>query len=171
MNNRKGFTLIELLVVVLIIGILAAIALPQYKKAVQKAKITSLLSSVRSIKTIIDAHWLVHDSYPEITELASEINLNTANNTVFGGKYYYGFWKQGNPYHYSFALTYPTTADISINIHKKDDPHNRCRNSKNSPTCITCQVPASSNDTAKDICASLGSNPFTFDRWLYHTIL
>ena len=61
--NKKGFTLLELLVVVLIIGILASIALPQYQMAVTKAKVASILPIMRRLKDAMAEYKLQHGDY------------------------------------------------------------------------------------------------------------
>jgi prepilin-type N-terminal cleavage/methylation domain-containing protein len=61
--NKKAFSLIELLVVVLIIGILAAIALPQYYKAMRRAKAAELISLIKAVAGAQDVYYLTHGTY------------------------------------------------------------------------------------------------------------
>ena len=56
MMNRKGFTLIELLIVVVIIGILAAIAIPKFANTKDKAKVASMRSDLRNLVSAQEGH-------------------------------------------------------------------------------------------------------------------
>ena len=77
MKNTKAFTLIELLVVVLIIGILAAVALPQYQKAVEKSRAAQALALLRTVYEAQKAYHMANGSYATtLDELAVDIPWN-----------------------------------------------------------------------------------------------
>lgn len=59
-DKQQGFTLIELLVVVLIIGILSAVALPQYTKAVNKARVAKVKPVLKSLSDAWDVYYMAN---------------------------------------------------------------------------------------------------------------
>jgi len=64
LRSKKGFTLIELLIVVAIIGILAAIAIPQFSSYRQKAYNSASISDLKNSKTALESYYADNQHYP-----------------------------------------------------------------------------------------------------------
>jgi prepilin-type N-terminal cleavage/methylation domain-containing protein len=88
MLNRKGFTLIELLIVVVIIGILAAIAIPKFANTKQKAIVASMKSDLRNLVTAQEAFFADRNTYAGTvaatqTATAAAFVASTGNTVTF----------------------------------------------------------------------------------------
>jgi len=84
-NNKNGFTLIELLVVVLIIGILAAVALPQYKKAVEKSRSAQAFTLLKALGQAQEEYYMANGAYADNFEALS---VSLPASFVPGGTFY-----------------------------------------------------------------------------------
>ena len=71
MLNRKGFTLIELLIVVVIIGILAAIAIPKFSNTKEKAFVTAMKSDLRNLVTAEEVYFNDNSTYGSIANIGT----------------------------------------------------------------------------------------------------
>ncbi len=89
MKNKQAFTLIELLVVVLIIGILAAVALPQYQKAVEKSKATQALTLLKSLAQAQENYFLANGQYASSFD---ELAIDLPAGWTSGGVFYNNSW-------------------------------------------------------------------------------
>ena len=89
-TNRKGFTLIELLIVVVIIGILAAIAIPKFANTKSKAYITAMKSDLRNLVTAEEAFFADSSKYTNTISQLKYSNTTGVNApTITTGA---GFW-------------------------------------------------------------------------------
>src|SRR2546428_4108517 len=83
--NRKGFTLIELLIVVVIIGILAAIAIPKFANTKAKAYIASMKTGLRNLATAEEAYFADSFMYSATTACTTPPTAGAVNFCVTTG--------------------------------------------------------------------------------------
>jgi len=86
-KRSQGFTLVEILIVVVILGILAAIVIPQFTSASESAKSSSLLSQLQTIRSQLELYQVQHNgSYPTLgTGATTDWSQLTATTDVDGG--------------------------------------------------------------------------------------
>ncbi|MCG9968106.1 type II secretion system major pseudopilin GspG [Pelotomaculum terephthalicicum JT] len=103
LRNESGFTLMELMVVIVIIGVLAAIAVPSMVKQVDKAKVKRAMVELKAMKTAIDVYRAEKGVYPttsQINDVLEDYGIN------FGSASYKDPWEK--PYVYLTNDTEPS---------------------------------------------------------------
>jgi type IV pilus assembly protein PilA len=131
---KKGFTLIELLIVVVIIGILAAIAIPKFASTKQKAYVASMKADLRNLVTIEEAYFSDQTTYATTGTLKTNGSYQTskgntvtvANNTATG-------WSATATNIYVPATTSPSQCDVWIGAAAPPNP--ATDSIEGAPTC------------------------------------
>ncbi|PCD00790.1 pilin [Halopseudomonas pelagia] len=83
MKSQKGFTLIELMIVVAIIGILAAIAIPQYQTYVAKSQVSRVMSETGQLRTAVET--CILDGRLDLGTAAGECDVGATNSNLLDG--------------------------------------------------------------------------------------
>ena len=117
--NRKGFTLVEILIVVIILGILAAIVIPQFTEASNDARSSALASDLQTVRSQVELYKVQHlEVLPTaaiVAELTNKTNISGGIEGVGGavGPFSYGPYLQKfptNPYTATNDVTTDNTA-------------------------------------------------------------
>lgn len=97
--KRKAFTLVELLIIVIILGILAAVVIPQFSDASTDARLSSLTTNLQTIRGQLDLYRLQHNgTYPSQANIVNQMTVKTdVDGTVNAATGKYGPYLQRIP--------------------------------------------------------------------------
>ena len=154
--NNKAFTLVELLVVVLIIGILAAIAVPQYQKATLKSKTQRARFLLNTLNEAEEAFYLTTGNYAD--------NINKLDVSVDSEKAFeHSNTPQGlseSDYKYTCNVQYCAARSANKNL-----PHLLYYHQKYHNGIQLCAVEGENTQRARDVCESIGTLDPIFDEY------
>ena len=153
---NQGFTLIELLVVVLIIGILSAVALPQYQTAVERSRATEALTQMAAVSDALQRYHSQHETFPAdnaFNKLDVEIPIVSSSNegNTYGGK------------NFTLKFTTNSPSKVTIEASRSRTSHSYKlttvveENSTNGTysTTRTCAVVTANDEEAQSYCNAI----------------
>lgn len=112
--RKSAFTLVELLIVVIILGILAAVVIPQFSDASNDAKLSSLQTNLATIRGQIELYRLQHNgTLPTVANFAAQMTSKTNADGTTTGTPKYGPYMQAIPANPYSTAAAPANADIA----------------------------------------------------------
>lgn len=163
---NQGFTLIELLVVVLVIGILSAVALPQYQTAVERARATEALTQMSAVRGAMERYHSQHEAWPTANNFSAlDVDIPEISSGVYGGKNFkITFNNDSSGDGYITAERTTNKTDNKYFLHTKIEPQdNGTYLATRSCTCSAGENPCTPGNNNASYCNAIsGGNPDNF---------